>query len=153
LANSSRDYRTVAKEVNGNVEIWYAPVEWSREYVLPIAYQAVPKEWIAFQDIEAFIAPIQDLRPGIGHLEILFGRNLSGCRRRNPENRDGFVTVCADSNFPIPDIQRTLLEWKNPKQPQEQFNRRLYEISSLVEPAQAKFPSFLGQFTTEEHLW
>jgi hypothetical protein len=43
---------------NGKVEIWYTPAEWFREDVLPVAYQAVPKEWIAFQDIEVVISPI-----------------------------------------------------------------------------------------------
>jgi hypothetical protein len=61
--------------------------------VLPIAYQAVAKEWIAFQDIETFIAPIYDLKDGTGHLDVLFGRQVGGCGRPNPENPGGCVTV------------------------------------------------------------
>jgi hypothetical protein len=45
-----------------------------------MTYQAVPKEGVAFQDIDVFIGPIYDLRPGIGHLEIVFGRGLNGGR-------------------------------------------------------------------------
>jgi hypothetical protein len=112
----------------------------------------VTKEWIAFQDIEAFIAPIYHLRPRIGRLDVLFGRLLNGLRVENPENQSGFVTKCAGSDSPIPTIQGTLSVWKNPKQLQEQFNWRLYEIIPLVGPAKAKFPSFLGQFATEEPL-
>jgi hypothetical protein len=33
---------------------------------------------------------------------------------------------------------------------QEQLNRRIYQLSSRVEPANAKFAEFLGQFTKEE---
>jgi hypothetical protein len=88
--------------------------------------------------------------PGIGQLEIPFGRNLRGCRRRNPENPGGLVTVCTGSDHPIPDIQRTLLEWENHKQLQGQSNRRLYEISSLVDPAKAKLTGFLGRSRIDE---
>jgi hypothetical protein len=87
--------------VGEKVEIWYAPMEWFSDDVLPIAYQAVPKYWVAFQDIEVFIAPIDDL-------EALFGRDLSGERIDNTENPGGFVIKSAGANAPSPDMQRTL---------------------------------------------
>jgi hypothetical protein len=152
LVNSSRDYIAIAKDVNGSIEIWYTPAEWFSDDMLPIAYRAVPKEWIAFQDIEAFIAPIYDFKDGSGHLDILFGRQVSGCRRPNPENPGGYVTTCAGPGVVIPNIPGSLMDWDNPMQLQEQVNRRLHEISSIVEPAKAKFPKFLGHFTTSERL-
>jgi hypothetical protein len=63
LANSSQGYRIITKEVNETVEIWYTPVEWFSDEVLLVAYKAVPKEWVAFHDIEVFIAPIYYLKP------------------------------------------------------------------------------------------
>jgi hypothetical protein len=48
--------------------------------------------------------------------------------------------------------ERTLSVWESPRKLQEKFGRRLYEISSLVDPDKARFASFLGQFTTEEML-
>jgi hypothetical protein len=74
-------------------EIWYTLVEWFRDGVLPVAYQAVPKEWIAFQDIEVLTTPIYDIKPGVGPLEMLFGRNLMGTRMENPENPGGGKNV------------------------------------------------------------
>jgi hypothetical protein len=152
LANSSQDYRAIVKAVDETVAIWYTPVEWFSDDVLPVAYQAVPKEWVAFHDTEVFIAPIYDLRPGIGYLETVFGRNLSGSRIANLENPGGFVTKCAGTNSEIPDVERTLATWESPKQLQEQFSWRPYEISSTIEPAKAKFTDFLGHFTMEEIL-
>jgi hypothetical protein len=108
LANSSQNNRIIAKVVNETVPGWHAPVEWFIDEVLPVAYQAVPKEWVAFQDIEIFIAPIYDLKPGIGHLEMLFGRDLSGQRMATRENPGGFIMKYAGGNALTPDIDRTL---------------------------------------------
>jgi hypothetical protein len=41
---------------------------------------------------------------------------------------------------------------ESPRQLQEQFNRRLYDIGSTDELAKAKFADFLGKFTMEEML-
>jgi hypothetical protein len=51
LVNSSQDYLAIVKGVNQTVDIWYSPAEWFGDNVLPVAYQGVPKEWVAFQDI------------------------------------------------------------------------------------------------------
>jgi hypothetical protein len=68
----------------------------------------------------------------------------------NPENPGGLVTKCAGPGSPIPAVGPTLHNWENPKQQQEQFNPRLYEISSLVDPTKPKIGSFLGNFSNEE---
>jgi hypothetical protein len=81
------------------------PVEWFSDDVLPVA----------FRDVELFIAPIYDLSPGIGHLETVFGRTLSGARMENRENPGGFVTKCAGGDVEIPDIKRTRAVWDNPR--------------------------------------
>jgi hypothetical protein len=75
FVNSSRDYKAIATEIKGSIVIWYTPAEWFRDDVLPIAYEAIPKEWIEFQDIETFIALIYDLKPGA---DGLFGRKVGG---------------------------------------------------------------------------
>jgi hypothetical protein len=39
--------------------------------------------------------------------------------------------------------------WKGPRQLQEQFNRRLADISSMVEQVQAKFPESFGNLVKD----
>jgi hypothetical protein len=48
LVSSSQDYREIVKAVNETVESWYTPIDWLSDDVVSVAYQAVPKEWIAF---------------------------------------------------------------------------------------------------------
>jgi hypothetical protein len=86
-------------------------VEWFGDNVFPVAYQAVPKDWITFQEMEIFIAPIHDLRPGIGHLEIIFGKELSAARIPNPENPGSYVTKCAGRDEGCPNVEITLAIW------------------------------------------
>jgi hypothetical protein len=56
------------------------------------------------------------------------------------------------SDEEIPNVERTLAVWESPRKLQEQFDPRLYEISSATEPANAKFPDFLSCFAKEERL-
>jgi hypothetical protein len=139
-----QDYLTIAKAVNETVEIWCTSVEWFSDDVLPVACQARPKELVGFQGIDTFISQIYDLGPGAGHWETVFGRNLNGPRMANPENPRSSITKCSGANSEIQDFERTLEMWESLKQPQEQFNRRLYEISSTVEPANAKLVITVG---------
>jgi hypothetical protein len=69
---------------------------------------------------------------------MLSGRDLSGQRVAHPENPGRFVTKCAGGDVLIPNVERTLAVWANPKQIQEQINRRLCEISSMVDPVKAR---------------
>jgi hypothetical protein len=85
-------------------------------------------------------------------LDVLFGRQVGGFRRPNPDNPGGYVTSCAGPGFVIPNIQTSLFHWKNPRQLQEHVNWRLHNIHSMVEPAKAKLPRFLGHVTISEML-
>jgi hypothetical protein len=49
-------------------------------------------------------------------------------------------------------IQRSLAIWEGPRKTQEQFNRRIADISGRVEPLNAKFADFLDQYNKEKML-
>jgi hypothetical protein len=85
-------------------------------------------------------------------LQHIFRASLEGRRVPNPENPGGFVTTANISGEPLPNIDRSLAVWEGPRQLQEQFNRRLTDIGSLVEPVQAKVPEFLGNFAKGDVL-
>jgi hypothetical protein len=70
----------------------------------------------------------------------------------NPENPDGFAVIANASGEELALVAPSLANWENPRQLREQFNRRLADISSLVEPVQAKFPEFLGNFVKDDVL-
>jgi hypothetical protein len=67
------------------------------------------EEWIACQRIQIFIAPIHDLAPGIGHIEIILGRELMGTRIPNPENP-------AESLRPVLEETRNFHPWRERSQ-------------------------------------
>jgi hypothetical protein len=84
------------------------PAEWFGDNTLPVAYQALPKEWITYQGVEVFIAPVLDSSTGIGHTQVIFGRVLVGNRIPNPENQGGYITVVTGKDEEYPVIQRSL---------------------------------------------
>jgi hypothetical protein len=49
-------------------------------------------------------------------------------------------------------IERSLAVWEGPRQTQEQFNRRLAEVSGKAKPLSAKFADFPVQYRKEEML-
>jgi hypothetical protein len=80
-------------------------------------------------------------------------KTLVGDRTRNPENPGGYITVVAgreDAEYLI--VQRTRAQWEGPRQNQEQVNRRIADISSQVEPLNAKSAEVLAYFNKEEML-
>jgi hypothetical protein len=82
--------------------------------------------------------------------QAIFGKASVDQRQLNPETQGGHITLVTgrDEEFPI--FQRSLVLWEGPGQTQEPFNRRISEISSWVEPLNAKFAEFLAQFRKEE---
>jgi hypothetical protein len=150
LGSTSQHYDLIAKAVNDTIELWCTPVEWFKDNTLPVAYETVLKEWITYPGVEVFIAPVLDLKAGIEIAQAIFERELVGQRVPNPENPGGHITVVTGKDDEYPVVQRSFAIWEEPRQIHEQFNRRIFEISSRVEPANAKFAEFLGRYSEEE---
>jgi hypothetical protein len=108
------------------------------------------KEWIIYPEVEVLIVPVLDSQIGIGHAQVIFGRSLIGDGITNSENPGGYVTVGAEKDEDCPNIQRSLAVWERPRQIQRQLNRRIFEISSRVGPANNKFAEPLSQSSKEE---
>jgi hypothetical protein len=108
LESTSQHYQLIAKAVNDTIELCYTPVESFGDNTLPVAYQAVPKEWIAYLGVEVFIAPLLDSNAGIGIAQTIFGGVLLGQLVPNQENPGGYITVVTGRNEEYPIVQRSL---------------------------------------------
>jgi hypothetical protein len=102
--------------------------------------------------MEIFIAPAFETNGGAADFHHMFRATIDGTRVANPENHDGFISATNVSGEELPLVAPSIVSWYSPKQPQEQFNRRLADISSLAEPVHAKFPEFLGNFAKNKVL-
>jgi hypothetical protein len=76
LASTSQVDIGIAKTVNDTLEIWHTPEEWVVDNVLPVVYQAIPKEWLAFPGGEVFIAQALGSQTGSGFVQATFGASL-----------------------------------------------------------------------------
>jgi hypothetical protein len=118
----------------------------------PEAYRSISKDWVACAGVDCFAtSPFEpndrlQIAPGI------FGPNVEGERVPNPENLGGYLTSARRRDQEFMDIQRTLARWEWPKKTQEQFSRRISDISGRVGPLNAKLADFLAQYSTEEML-
>jgi hypothetical protein len=108
------------------------------------------KEWIVYPGVECFITPVAGVNEGLGEAERIFGNTVVGERIRNPENPWGFITRVAESEANLPVPMRTQAQWHRPRKVQEQVNRRIAEISSRIEPLNAKIADFRAEFNKEE---
>jgi hypothetical protein len=152
LSATSYDYQLVMKCHDNELEMWYTPQEWFGDNTLPIAQQTLPKEWVTFPGFEIFVAPTYEKHLGANIVSHIFWATIDDTRVPNPENPEGFITIANIQEDPMPQITRSLDIWEGPRQLQKQFNRRLAGISSMIEPIQAKFPEFLGEFSCDELL-
>jgi hypothetical protein len=125
------------------------PQQWFGDNTLPVAYQALPKEWATMPGLEIFIAPIFKPKRCVEVIQHIFGATIDGVRVPNPENPDGYVVTANIRGESPPEVVRSLAIWEGVRQLQEQFNRRLANISSMVEPVQAKFHEFFGNFVRD----
>jgi hypothetical protein len=75
---------------------------------------------------------------------------IVGQRQLNPENPRSYTTVVTGRDEEYPIVQRSLTLWEGRRQAQEQFSRRISEVSSKVEPQNAKCAAFLAQYSKEE---
>jgi hypothetical protein len=73
LAGVEHKYYLAANSVNDALDPWYIPLVWVSDNVLPISYQSIPKERIAFMDAECFIAPPFEPATGDRIARTLFG--------------------------------------------------------------------------------
>jgi hypothetical protein len=135
---------------DNELEMWYTSQERFDDNTLPVAYQVLPKEWVSLPGFETFIAPTYENNLGANIVSHICRATIEGTRAPNPENPDGFITTARIQGEPVPDVVRSLAIWEGPRKLQEQFNRRLADISSMIEPVQAKFPEFLGKFSCDE---
>jgi hypothetical protein len=71
-------------------------------------------------------------------------------RQLNPENPTSYTTVVTGRDEEYPVVQRSLTLWEGPRQTQEQFSRRISEVSIKVEAQNAKCAEFLAQYSKEE---
>jgi hypothetical protein len=97
----------------------HIPTEWFGDVKLPVAYQAVPREWITYPGVEVFIAPVLDSIVGMEVEQAIFGRELVGHRLPNPENQGGSIAVVTWRNEEYPVVRRSLGIWEGPKQTQK----------------------------------
>jgi hypothetical protein len=87
-------YRTRAKIWEDALEIWYTSTDCSQEQSIPLADEAVPKEWIAGpEDVEFSIYPPFPADSGSRRAAWCFGPRLVGARFPNPENPGWYVTA------------------------------------------------------------
>jgi hypothetical protein len=95
------------------------------------------------------MAPTYEKNLGANIASHIFRATIEGTRVPNPENPDRFITTATIQGKPMPQVARSLAIWEGPRKLQEQFTRRLDDISSLIEPVQAKFPECLGEFSCD----
>jgi hypothetical protein len=68
--------------------------EWFGDNMLPIAYQTLPKEGVTLQGFEIFVAPTYEKNFGANIVSHIFRATIEGTRVPNPENPEGFITIC-----------------------------------------------------------
>jgi hypothetical protein len=82
----SQEYGLVANTFNDAIELSYTPQVWAGDNLLLVAYQSVPKDWIAYPGVDCFIAPALTPDSGINIAQGIFGEVLVGQLQLNPEN-------------------------------------------------------------------
>jgi hypothetical protein len=152
FSSAPQKYHTRSTLRNDGIELWYLSRIWAEDDSTPSAYQPVPKEWIVCPGAEYFITPVAGANEGLRAAERIFGSAVVGERIRNPENPGGFITRAAWSETDIPLPVRTQAQWHRPREIQEQVNRRIAEISSRIDPLNARAAEFLAECHKEEVL-
>jgi hypothetical protein len=146
FSSTPQEYHIMATMRNDEVEIWYLSRIWGEDDSTPAAYQPVPKEWIVYPGVECFIAPAEGLNDDLNTAKRIFGNAVVGERISNLENPGGFITRVAESETDLPNPVRTQEQWLRPKEVQEQVNRRIAEISSRIDPLNARVAEFLAEY-------
>jgi hypothetical protein len=152
LGREAHEYHMVAKAVNDRIEVWYVPQEWAGEDPLPVAYKSVLKERILFRNAECIVAPPFGPTEGVEKAKVIFSAAVTGERQHNPENPGSYITMMREDEEGLVAVPGSLERWERPKREQEQFNRRIFEISQEVDPLNAKLGRFLAQYSKEERL-
>jgi hypothetical protein len=52
--------------------------EWIGDNALPVAYQALPKEWVTITGMEIFIAPAFEANGGVKVIQHIFRASIDG---------------------------------------------------------------------------
>jgi hypothetical protein len=152
LSSAPQEYQARVTLRNDEIELWYLPQIWVEDDSTPAAYQSVPKEWIVYPGVECFITPTEGVNGGLQAAERIFGNSVVGERIPNPENPGGFITRVARREMDLPIPVRTQERWHRPREVQEQVNRRIAEISSKVDPLNARAADFLAECDRDEVL-
>jgi hypothetical protein len=152
LGSAPPEYEARVTLRNDEIELWYLPQILVEDDATPAAYQPVPKEWIVHTGVECFIAPAGGVNDDLQAAQRIFGRAVAGERIPNPENPGGFITRVAERGADPPIPIRTQERWHRPREVQEQVNRRIAEISSQVDPLNARAAEFLAEYDKEEVL-
>jgi hypothetical protein len=118
----------------------------------PVAYQSVPKEWVAYGGIEVFTTPPFDPNDGLHIAKGIFRSDVEENRIPSPENPGGYLMSARKSDHEFMDVQRSLPIWQGQRHTQEQFNRRLADISGKGKQVNAKLAYFPDQYSKEEML-
>jgi hypothetical protein len=134
------------------MELWYLSRIWTDDDSTPVAYQPVPKEWIVHPGVECFIAPPGGVNDDLHAAQRIFGKAISGERAPNPGNPGGFITRVTEGETDLPIPIRTQERWHRPREVQEQVNRRIAEVSSRVDPVNARAAEFLAEYDKEKVL-
>jgi hypothetical protein len=96
--------------------------------------------------------PAEGVNDDLHAAQRIFGNAIVGERIPNPENPGGFITRVAEREMDLPIPGRTKERWFRPREVQEQVNRRIEEISSKVDPFNARGAEFLAEYDKEEVL-